>query len=221
LDELGALYREDWIRRNLYMSAGHWEPTLRRYIATLIARATGRPILQFNRVDFRLPWLKATFPGVTIIHLYRHPRNQWCSSLIDIHDYPASASRDAFEPHDHFYLGEWVKDLKYTFPFLEDERITHPYDQFYLIWKLSYIFGRGYADRSLSYEHLISSPATQLQSLFSLLNLRGYDLDYICAGINTPKSPGWEQYADATWFERREERCERMLREFFSTFGRG
>ena len=52
------------------------------YIDQLIRRAAGRPVLQFNRVDLRLPWLRAHFSDATIVHLYRHPREQWMSMQI-------------------------------------------------------------------------------------------------------------------------------------------
>jgi hypothetical protein len=40
-------------------------------------------VLQFNEIDLRLPWFRAHFPTARILHLYRHPREQWCSSLFD------------------------------------------------------------------------------------------------------------------------------------------
>ena len=222
LDELGALYREDWVRRDLYMSATSWDPQLRQYIATLIARARGRALLQFNRVDFRLPWLRATFPTTPIIHLYRHPREQWCSSLINPSHYSLDASSEAFAARDHFYLNDWVRDLKYTFPFLEDHRIAHPYDQFYMIWKLSYMYGRAYADRSISFESLIANPARELSSLLGVLNLRDYDLDQLIELVVPPQQRRWE-YAPAEWFAEREAQCEQTLAEFLrpddATFG--
>src|SRR6267142_3164981 len=79
LGELASYYREDWIRCHLYMEAGAWDPALKRYIEILIERAPERAVLQFNRVDFRLAWLRAHFPSAKIIHLYRHPREQWLS----------------------------------------------------------------------------------------------------------------------------------------------
>src|SRR5262249_14305528 len=81
LEELGRYYCADWIRRNLYMDERHWDPDLLAFVRLLCERAAGRPVLQFNRVDFRLAWLRHHFPAARIVHLYRHPRDQWCSHI--------------------------------------------------------------------------------------------------------------------------------------------
>ena len=105
-----------------------------------------------------------------------------------------------------------MRDLKYTFPFLEDHRIAHPYDQFYMIWKLSYMYGRAYADRSISFESLIANPARELSSLLGFLNLRDYDLDQLIELVVPPQQRRWE-YAPAEWFAEREAQCEQTLLE--------
>jgi hypothetical protein len=73
LEVLGEYYREEWIDHNLFMGSDFWDPRMKRYISILIERAPGRPILQFNHVDFRLSWLRQNFPHAKIVHLYRHP----------------------------------------------------------------------------------------------------------------------------------------------------
>jgi hypothetical protein len=49
-------------------------------------------VLQFNRIDFRLPWFRHHFPAATILHLARHPRDQWCSCLLDPARFPPNGS---------------------------------------------------------------------------------------------------------------------------------
>src|SRR6266436_6457525 len=61
LEKLAAEFREDWNCRNLYMDGSAWDENLKRYIQILLYEAKGRAVLQFNRVDFRLPWLRAHF----------------------------------------------------------------------------------------------------------------------------------------------------------------
>lgn len=76
LAHIAQWYQEHWIDRHLFMNETFWAPELESYIRALIHAAAERAVLQFNRVDFRLPWLKRTFPGSRIIHLFRHPRDQ-------------------------------------------------------------------------------------------------------------------------------------------------
>ncbi|MEP0496173.1 MAG: sulfotransferase, partial [Paraglaciecola sp.] len=75
LNELTQFYNEDWIRKQLLMTEDSWNPGMKSYIESIVSSAKGRPILQFNRIDFRLPWLKKHFPNAKIIHLHRHPRD--------------------------------------------------------------------------------------------------------------------------------------------------
>jgi hypothetical protein len=148
LPDLGRFYREEWTRRNLYMEARFWDPGLRAYVGRLIESAGGRAVLQFNRIDFRLAWFRRQFPGVSLVHLYRHPREQWYSSLVEPARVPRDLSLAEFEAFDHYYLVAWARDLRHRFPFLTDD--DHPYRVFYYIWKLSYLFGRAYSDHSLA-----------------------------------------------------------------------
>src|SRR5262249_12587557 len=82
-EQLAEYYRDEWIGRNLFMDEASWDPAMKQYVDLLINEAPGRPILQFNRIDFRLPWMRRHYPAAKIVHLYRHPRDQWCSSLLD------------------------------------------------------------------------------------------------------------------------------------------
>jgi hypothetical protein len=218
LEELGAWYREDWVRHDLYMDESSWAPEMRRYIEILIENARGRAVLQFNHVDFRLPWLRANFPEARVIHLYRHPRDQWVSSLFGS-KFPTDAAVASFPSCDHFYLIPWARDLKYHFPFLDERTASHPYQLFYYIWKLSYLFGRAHADFSVGFEDLVSDPRTRLVKLFAAADVRGYDLDRLLTVLAKPQVGKWREYADASWFERHEGQCERTLAAFLGSAG--
>lgn len=220
LDELQAHYREDWIRRDLFMNADAWAPAMKSYVETLIGRAAGRPVLQFNRVDFRLPWLKRTFPGAKLVHLYRHPRDQWCSTLLKLERFPNDAPASAFAAIDGFYLQTWVDDLKYQFPFLEGSLERHPYQAFYYVWRLSHWFGRQFGDYSLSYEELVASPDRELRRLLTFLEFEVPSLDPLLALFDNPSVGKWRRYADAAWFERHEAECEEVLASYFAAADR-
>jgi hypothetical protein len=219
LGELKGLYREDWIRRDLFMDADSWDPAMKRYVEVLIERAAARPVLQFNRADFRLPWMRRTFPRAKIVHLHRHPRDQWTSTLTD----PTRFTRDgllaSFESYDEYYLLSWARDLKYHFPFLGEGQCRHPYWTFYLIWKLSYLFGRRYADVSLAYEDLLAAPEARITELFDRLNLGGVDVSALSKLIEKPRSGRWRNYADEDWFRRHEADAEAVLADFFAARG--
>jgi hypothetical protein len=215
LSVLGDYYDESWIDHELYMDQGAWNPAMKRYVECLIERAPGRPVLQFNRIDFRLPWFRRHFPHAKLVHLYRHPRDQWMSSLVDPRAFPSDQTAAQFAAHDHFYLGNWACDLKYRFPFLESRPTEHPYRTFYYLWKLSYMFGRSWAHHSIAFEDLVSDPRRRLTAMFQELNVAGANLDELHALVVAPKPGRWRDYASERWFQDHEAACERVLAEFF------
>jgi len=213
LTELARYYNEDWIRRRLYMGAQSWDPGMAAYVRLLIERARGHAVLQFNRIDFRLAWFRRTFPEAALVHLYRHPRDQWCSTFPDLHEYPRTAAAGDFAQHDHYYLRQWADDLQHWFPFLAERETSHPYQAFYYLWKLSYWFGVTYAHHSLSFEQLVANPTGELEQLFRAVGLTGVDVS-ASAALVTPTPSRWMRYADEGWFRAHEERCEQVLQEF-------
>jgi hypothetical protein len=219
LEELGEYYREEWVDHDLSMGPDFWDPRMRRFIEILIERAPGRPIMQFNHVDFRLPWLRRNFPNATIIHLYRHPRDQWCSSLMgDVRRFPRDGDVTDFMPYDHFYLLRWARDLKYAFPFLDEKFTSQPYRLFYYIWRLSYVFGVSYSDHSLAFERIVDEPRRVLTELFGSIGLDRYDLAKVESLIAKPALNRWEELANDDWFRRHEMACETVLDEFFNPY---
>lgn len=214
LQGLSALFREEWHTRDLYLPAGAWQPDMKRYIEILVEKAQRRPVLQFNRIDFRLPWIRHEFPQATLLHLFRHPRDQWCSSLLDPKAFRKDDGMEEFAEHDHFYLRLWARDLRHRFPFLDEERVEHPYRLFYYLWKLSYLFGRRWADCSLSFEALAQSPAEQLGPVLDRLAIPRAELEAAARVIRAPRVGKWEEWASSAWFMRHERACEAVLADF-------
>jgi hypothetical protein len=217
LEDLGRYYREEWTERHLFMDRDCYDPAMKRYVEILIEHAPGRPVLQFNRIDFRLPWFRHHFPRARLIHLYRHPRDQWCSTLRRISDFPKELGFDQFPAGDRYYLRQWARDLKYTFPFLAEGLLGHPYQMFYLIWKLSYLFGRQYAHYSLAFEDLVERPETCLPALLDYSRVTDYDLGSLKELIVPPQMGKWREFADEAWFQKHEAACEQIWMEYTGT----
>ncbi|MBI3864412.1 MAG: sulfotransferase [Planctomycetia bacterium] len=234
LSELARLYRVDWHHRNLLMGPDSWNPDLKRFIEVMIEKAKGRPVLQCNRIDFRLPWVRRHFPKARLIHLYRHPRDQWCSTVQDNQsrskarmtgqatrperfDFGKDSTWQQFAEHDYYYLTIWGNDLRHHFPFLDQQRLRHPYQLFYFIWKLSYLFGRKYADYSVEYEALLANPEPQLRQLMGAAGVLEFDLAQLRSLLSAPALGKWMSYADDAWFREHEEYCETVLDDFLGS----
>jgi Sulfotransferase family len=216
LEFLSEYYCEEWIERHLYMDGSFWAPKMKRYVELMIEKAPGRPVLQFNRIDLRLPWFRQNFPNAMILHLYRHPRDQWCSTLMDPNCFSKYGTMEQFAPHDEFYLRMWARDLKYHFPFLDEASLSHPYQLFYYIWKLSYMFGRAFADHSIAFEDILKNRDEQLRHLLKICRVEEYKIDKLKSLIESPTVGKWKSYADEAWFRRQESMCETTMADFFA-----
>ena len=216
LSYLGQFYDERWIDRGLHMDARVHAPALRAYIEGLIDAAPARAVLQFNRVDFRLPWLRQQFPSARLVHLYRHPRDQWCSSLVAPASVPTSVTVRDFAGMDRFYLLSWATDLSYVFPFLRPDEAEHPYDLFYMIWKLSYAAGRANADVSVGFEDLTARPSTEIARVMSACGVQDYNSTTLTRLIAPQPTGKWAQWASQEWFAEREALADGRLAAYFA-----
>jgi hypothetical protein len=217
MEDLGEVFDSRWAFHNLYMDETHHNRDMERYILELITRAKGRAVLQFNRVDFRLPWLRTHFRQAKILHLYRHPREQWMSIVAKgARVSPADTlGRDQTSAPDGFYTLEWARDLRHVFPLLEPAG-KHPYELHYMMWRLSYSFGRAYSDVSICYEDLIADFERVAAGMFDAVGIRSADIGLL-AGLNHgAQQVRWPGYADEAWFATLEARCDRELQAFFS-----
>jgi len=217
LGELGQYFSDEWPNTKLFMDSQCWRPAMKRYIEILVEKANGRPILQFNRIDFRLPWISHYFPNAKIVHLFRHPRDEWFSCLFHDRCKHRDCSLQEFFEFEGFYLQAWSRDLQHHFPFLSVEAIHHPYHLFYFLWRLSYMFGMEYAHCSVAYEHLVESSRRTLTELFRVLEIQHYDLDELTSFIDPRQSGRWKNYADEEWFCEQEAQCERILADYLGT----
>ena len=212
--DLEKYFSKSWNSRHLYMDAGSVDWNLRAYLDALIARAPGVPVLQFNRVDFRLPWLRRHYPNAKILHLVRDPRDQWMS-ILHGERVPRDITLSAFGAYDKFYLRNWLRDLQTVFPCLALPGEEAPYKGHYLLWRLSQIFGETYADYSIKYEDLAAAPVLILKDCLATIEAPPVSEDAWAAlgGLVQPrKAPLWEEFAPREWFEEQEAACDRMLK---------
>ena len=219
LPELGRYFEEDWKFRRLYMSGALYDAPMQRYIETMIERAPGRPVLQFNEVDFRLGWLRAWFPGVPIIHIFRHPRDQWCSTLQDSAPTAAQCRLREFETYDGFYLMRWARDLRHTFPFLSLDGDTFAYELYYQVWKLSYLFGQRYAELSLRFEDLIADPRANIGRILETAGMAEVDVEPLIPLVSPVRTGKWRECGDAQWFGEIEAKVDATIARYANAVG--
>lgn len=214
--DLSPFFDDAWTHRRLFMGAGDHDCRMRDYIDALVGAAQGTAVLQFNRLDFRLPWLRQQYPNSKVLHIYRHPRDQWCSTLSHGESFgPSDGTLRDFLGSDGFYLTSFIQDLEHCFPVLESAWDQHPYVGFYYIWKLSFMFGREYADHSLSMEELVLDTKVALSTFFDLCGIEDVSWERILQTIERPRFNKWVDYAPASWFGEIETRCDRDLKNCY------
>ena len=214
LAELSQYFQESWKFRHLYMPASACDVPMQQYIEMMIERAPGRPVLQFNEVDFRLGWLRAWFPGVPIIHIFRHPRDQWCSTLQEAAKSAAQCRLRDFQAYDGFYLLRWARDLRHTFPFLSLDGEAFAYELYYQVWKLSYLFGQHYAELSLRLEDLIADPRSNIRKILETAGMPEVDVEPLVPLVSPVRTGKWRECADADWFSEIETRVDATIARY-------
>ncbi|MEJ2756666.1 MAG: sulfotransferase, partial [Gammaproteobacteria bacterium] len=201
LEVLSVHFDEMWGCRNLFMDANTYAPNMKRYIDVLIEKAAGRPVLQFNRLDFRLPWIRHHYPNAKIIHVRRNPRDQWVSTLWKNNRFLPNSPVNEFV--DHFYLYGWRDDLVHHFPCLSEVYCKHPYEVFYLMWRLSEIFGKRYAHTTVNLEALTTEKDRVIEALFDVLNVQVSMPESGYAIIQDAGLGKWKAYAPSDWFNQK------------------
>lgn len=142
-------YSSDFAHNGLWLESDSQYPELKQYIDGLIALSGERQaVLQFNRVDFRLKWLKANYPDATIIHITRKPMQLWNSQRKHLHH----SERNNPSAPDAYELMQWSVALSSRLPFLAKRNHQHAFFRSYVLQKISDLLGAECADLSLSLE---------------------------------------------------------------------
>jgi hypothetical protein len=178
---------------------------LQKYLKLLVCAAENRAVLQFNRIDFRLHWIATHFPECFIIELQRNPRDQWLSTFLLGKPVPPDAKMSSFLMHDEFYLTQWVTDLRKWFPLLREIGSWHPYQVSYLISLMSRRYAHSFADLTITYEDLVTSPVVTLRKIESVTQCEGISASSAINGMDNKSVGRWRSYASEDWFLKCEE----------------
>lgn len=210
LADLAEAFDDHWAKGRLALAEIPGDVMMAMYIEALIEAAAERPVLQFNRIDFRLPFIRFAFPEAHIMHLSRAPRDTWRSTLRGIENNP-DWNLFLFEPYSRFYLLEWYRDLSLAFPWiLRDPKLTHPYELHYLIQRLSDLFARVYANTFVSYEALGTDLTAAMRPLLAAMGREGADLAPL-GGLLSPRREGYDHGGDEALYSEIEARVEAEL----------
>jgi len=207
LETVRALHRPEFGFDRLLLEAGESHAPLRDYLAALIAAAGGRrPVLQFNRCDFRLPWLRAEFPDAVLVHVVRSARDSWASTVRHL---PPGQVDDP-DHLDMYDLMQWSVALGETFPFLLDARSS--YERHYLLWRLSALMGARHADVSIDFDaELQAEPERGIEALARVARLEREERTAARALVQRVPAGTWSAFHPPEYFAAIEERCERTL----------
>lgn len=208
LPDVRQQYHRDFGTTRLLLERGDKHHELEAYLRMLIDRAQPlRPVLQFNRVDFRLPWLREVFPEATVVHLRRNPRDTWVSSRRHL---KTTVWDDPWEV-DAFDLMQWSVSLASEFSFLVDPSKS-AYGRHYQLARLSELMGQRCADVTLDFEEDLLGPGVPGGSkMVESGVLPAEAVAHFASVIDHSQAEGWSEIRPAGWFEAQEEPAENEL----------
>ncbi|MGE0393675.1 MAG: sulfotransferase [Vicinamibacterales bacterium] len=218
MDRLPALHANAFGASRLHLEADDAWPAFERYLRFLIASTRPRrAALQMNRVDLRLPWLRARFPEALVVHLVRNPRDQWLSMVAGEPD----ATLGDPDENTAYDLLLWAVSLAGDFPFLVGPHIRHSYERHYLIWRLSAWMGARCSHVSLSYDDLVADPCTGLTILVDALGVSRNWLPRLAAGVTPGRAAARAAAPSPAAFTRMEAGCDALLERLGCAEGLG
>lgn len=209
LADLRARHMLEFGVSRLYLDAGDEFPELEHFIQYLVTAADGRvPVLQFNRVDFRLPWLRKRFPEAFLLYLRRNHRDNWFSIARAL---PGNTWRDPLQDARES-LVLWSVALSHVFPFLFSPLVETSYHRHYLLWRLSALAGERLADLTLDFDQdILADPLGSAKRLAEIAGQPDADLDAVAQVVVEPERGRWRELADEAWYDAAEAKCDALL----------
>lgn len=186
LEGIESFYSQKFGQYKFFLEKHESWNALEKYINFLIEHSEDKiPVLQFNRMDLRLSWLKNTFPEATFISINREPYPLWLSSRK--HILLEFDKEDESYP-DGYDLMQWSADLSVKFPMLQQKNNRSSYYRHYFIWLLSQKLAKYNSDLQLSLENDFLHTQSGLKKLAQLFQWDNADLNLVDVAIQKPKS---------------------------------
>ncbi|VAW52946.1 hypothetical protein MNBD_GAMMA05-1885 [hydrothermal vent metagenome] len=180
--EVFKLHSDAWGRSDFYLAKDDDGTELYRYLSYIIGMSFSRQervALQFNRIAFKLGWLRKNFPEVPIIHIYREPEKQWDSIVRRSQSH--HGREDVGQNSVNFSgmgVSNWCNQLQEQFPELRAENSNTGYERYLKLYNLSLQQHNQYADLSVKYEDLVSNFSEECEKIFDLIDYPA-DIEYL------------------------------------------
>jgi hypothetical protein len=207
LDALPKVHRREFAYQRLLLERDDEHQALKAYIDFLIeGTRKHRPVLQFNRVDLRLPWLRSTYPHARIVHIFRDPRNAWVSSRRHL---PEAEWENPYHP-DGYELFQWIVALRRDLPFLVG--VKNAYEAHYYLSRLSRVMGECLADCSIDFDRELKTGTERaLHKLVQSGCLEPEEIPRAQSVIKSVEELPWSHVRSDAWFRDIESRCDAVL----------
>lgn len=172
-NKIGDYFDPDWATHRLFLGPGDHAPNLKRYLEYLIETASthrDHVLLKFNRMNFRLPWLRRHFPGAKIVHIYRDKESQWKSIVRRGQEHLGREDIGQNSPQfEGFNIASWCEDLKTRFPELAASASRSGFERFSKLYDRSLEEQQRFADISLGYRTFCRDFDEECQRMFDVV----------------------------------------------------
>ncbi|MTJ15175.1 sulfotransferase [Anabaena sp. UHCC 0187] len=204
----------------MVLSATEDHSELKDYLNFLLSTYPQKlKVLQFNRIDFRLAWIKANFPGALIVNLRRNPRDIY-ASFVGLYLRSGNGDRtnlnDGIEKVIDFVgLNEELNALSEVSVPQFSLHDLNSYEKIYLLNQLSHQWSDQFADLVLEYEALIQDPVGELSKIIS--HIPKFELKF-SGEMPKPRKDRinvWQEYHPEIWFQECEVKCNSLLEKHF------
>jgi hypothetical protein len=188
-EPLSKHWQRAFATRALYLEEGDEWPGLARYIDWMIKQSSGTPVIQFNRMDLRIGWLRKHYPTARIVTIRRQPLALWESCRAHL---PKAEKNNENHP-DAYELMQWSAALAQDFPFLAPQKGRHGYFRHYALWRMATVLADRHADWNLHLENM----QQDVEAMARWLGWSATDTAVATAGLAPPeKSIAAEKPAD-------------------------